>query len=192
MLFAGILFLVPETYHKVLLKKKAEVKRKETGNDQWYAPIEKINRTVTQTVIHSICVPFKLLFLEPMCLLLCLYSAILLGIVYLFFGAFPLVFRGNHDFRLWQSGLTFAGIGIGMLVGCCTDPLWHKNYLRLVRKLEVTSGQKVIKPEPEFRLPPAFAGAFLCPIGLLWFGWTTYQGVHWMVPILGSGIFGAG
>lgn len=28
-------------------------------------------------------------------------------------------------------------------------------------------------------------------IGLLWFGWTTYSSVHWIVPIIGSSIFGA-
>jgi hypothetical protein len=161
-LFASVVFCVPETFHKVLLKNKAQQKRKDTGVDQWYAPIEKMDRTVIQTLIRSCYVPFKLLFLEPMCMLLCLYSALLLGILYLFFGAFPLVFRVNHDFELWQVGLTFCGLGVGMIVGVMTDPWWHKNYSRLVR------------------------------IGLFWFGWTTYRGVHWMVPIVGSAFFGGG
>jgi hypothetical protein len=190
-LFASVVFCVPETFHKVLLKNKAQQKRKDTGVDQWYAPIEKMDRTVIQTLIRSCYVPFKLLFLEPMCMLLCLYSALLLGILYLFFGAFPLVFRVNHDFELWQVGLTFCGLGVGMIVGVMTDPWWHKNYSRLVRKQEEAAGQN-IKPEPEFRLPPAMAGAILVPIGLFWFGWTTYRGVHWMVPIVGSAFFGGG
>jgi hypothetical protein len=46
--------------------------------------------------------------------------------------------------------------------------------------------------EPEFRLPPAIVGAPLVTIGLFWFGWTTYPWVHWILPIIGSGIFGAG
>ncbi|KAL9062386.1 MAG: hypothetical protein Q9157_008966 [Trypethelium eluteriae] len=107
---ALILFFVPETYHPVLLRKKAQKLRKETGNDAW---------------------PFQLLALEPMCLNLCLLSAILLGILYLFFGAFALVFENNHGFNLWQTGLTFMGIFVGMVIGICCDPLWHRNYQRL-------------------------------------------------------------
>lgn len=184
--------MVPETYGKVLLKQRAQRRRKETGNDEWYAPIERMNRTIAQSVVRSCSVPFKLLFWEPMCLLLCLYSALLLGIVYLFFGAFPLVFRVNHGFRLYHDGLTFLGLGIGMSLGVLTNPFRKKHYLRLVRDLEEKTGQKGIQPEPEFRLPAAKVGGVLVPIGIFWFGWTTYPSVHWIVPIIGSGVFGFG
>ena len=127
-----------------------------------------------------------------MCLLLCIYSAILLGILYLFFDAFGLVFSHNHDFELWQVGLTFIGIGVGMVLGMATNPFWHKNYLRLVANQEKAAGSVKQKPEPEFRLPPAMLGAVLCVTGLFWFGWTTYRSVHWIVPIIGSGFFGLG
>ncbi|KAH8773952.1 hypothetical protein BGZ57DRAFT_894086 [Hyaloscypha finlandica] len=40
-----------------------------------------------------------MLVLEPICLNLCLHSAVLLGILYLFFGAFHLVFATNHGFK---------------------------------------------------------------------------------------------
>lgn len=46
--------------------------------------------------------------------------------------------------------------------------------------------------EPEFRLPPAIAGAPLVTFGLLFFGWTTYSSIPWIVPIVGSAFFGAG
>lgn len=66
--------------------------------------------------------PLQMLILEPMCLNLCLHSAVLLGILYLFFGAFPLVFAANHDFNLWQVGLTFFGMAMGILCGITTTP----------------------------------------------------------------------
>ncbi len=191
-LTAAVILVVPETYPKVLLKRKAASKRKESGNERWWAPIEKNDASVLHTVLHSCVTPCKLLILEPMCLLLCLYSAILLGIVYLFFGAFPLVFQANHGFQLYQVGLSFCGLGVGMIVGVLTNPFWHKNHARLVAKYEEETGQKGVKPPPEFRLPPAMPGAFLVPIGLFWFGWTTYSSVHWVVPIIGSGVFGTG
>lgn len=65
-----------------------------------------------------------LLTLEPMCLNLCLFSALLLGVVYLFFGAFEIVFKNNHGFEPWQIGLTFVGLLSGMFAGMATDPWW--------------------------------------------------------------------
>jgi len=43
------------------------------------------------------------------------------------------VFKTNHNFNEWQTGLTFLGIFVGMVVGVSLDPLWRKNYMRLVR-----------------------------------------------------------
>lgn len=43
-----------------------------------------------------------------MCLNLCIFSALLLGVLYLWFGAFELVFQNNHDFELWQVGMTYV------------------------------------------------------------------------------------
>ena len=58
-----------------------------------------------------------------MCLCLCLFCAVLLGIVYLFFGAFINVFKGNHGFNEWQVGLSFLGITVGMLLAAFADPM---------------------------------------------------------------------
>ncbi|KAI4231727.1 MAG: hypothetical protein L6R40_007648 [Gallowayella cf. fulva] len=139
----------------------------------------------------SIYRPFLLLTFEPMCLNLCLFSALLLGVLYLFFGAFEVVFEENHQFSLWQVGLTFLGLLVGIMIAVGSDPIWHRNYVRLVRNREVNGGEKG-GTEPEFRLPPAIAGGILVPIGLFWFGWTTSSSVHWIVPIMGSTVFGAG
>ena len=146
-LWVAIIFLVPETYHPVLLKRKAEKLRKETGDPNYKAPMEKLDKSILKTVLWSCVRPFQLLALEPMCLLLCMESAVLLGILYLFFGAFPLIFENHHGFSESQTGLTFLSIMIGMLIGISCDPLWRRNYMRLVRN---NGG----KSEPEFRLPP--------------------------------------
>jgi len=190
-MLALVTFFVPETYHPVLLRNKARRLRAETGDERWHAPIEVMDRSITQTIIRSIYRPFLLLTLEPMCLNLCLFSAILLGVLYLFFGAFNIVFMNNHSFELWQVGLSFLGIFVGMIVGLATDPWWHRNYLRLVNQREKNGGEPG-GAEPEYRLPPAIGGALLVPIGLFWFGWTSYSSIHWIVPIIGSAVFGMG
>ena len=84
-----------------------------------------------------------------MCTSLCLLSAVLLGVLYLFFGvclgdvsfrlglkalilhqAFPLVFGNNHGFNLWQTGLTFLGLFVGNVIGVSCDPFWRRNCRR--------------------------------------------------------------
>ncbi|KUL81440.1 hypothetical protein ZTR_09543 [Talaromyces verruculosus] len=189
--FALILFFVPETYHPVLLRHKAQKLRDETGDKRWEAPIEKINLSILKIIMYSFLRPLQLLFLEPMCFLLCLFSAILLGILYLFFGAFPLVFGVNHGFTLSETGMTFLGILTGMLLGISTEPLWRRNYERLVNRREDATGETE-GSHPEYRLPPAIAGGCVVPVGLFLFGWTTYGSIHWVAPIIGAAIFGIG
>lgn len=190
-LLLAIVLLVPETYHPILVKEKAKKLRKETGDDRWRAPSEKVDKSVAKAVGHALLRPFELLFFEPMCLNLCVYTAMLLGILYLFFGAFPLVFRNTHGFNLWQVGLSFLGIGIGMILAIATDPVWYRIRLNLMAKLSKETGVEGAS-EPEFRLPGVIVGAFLVPGGIFMFGWSTYPWVHWIVPIIGSAIFGAG
>lgn len=174
-----IVLIVPETYAPVLLRRKAQRLRAETGDTKWQAPIEKMNRSIPETVSLFCIRPFQLLFFEPMVFNLCLLSAMLLGVLYLFFGAFPLIFEHNHDFTLSQTGLSFLGILIGEILGVASDPVWQKIGRNLIRKREMTGGEPG-GTEPEFRLPPTIFGAVAVTVGLFGFGWTTFRSVHWI------------
>lgn len=190
MMLIGISIFVPETYSPVVLRTKAQMKRKETGDERWKAKIEMTDKSVAQTVLKSLYRPFLLLFLDPMCFNLCLFTAILLGILYLFFGAFALVFRTIYGFNLWQIGLSFCGLLVGMFVAILSNPVWHNFYLHLLDRHEKLYGER--KSEPEYRLPPTIVGSWFCVVGLFGFGWTIYPSIHWMVPQVFSGIFGCG
>lgn len=173
---ALIVLLVPETYFPVLLRRKAQRLRKETGDAKWKADIEKIDRTISKTVMWSFIRPFQLLTREPMVLNLCLLSALLLGILYVFFGAFPLIFEHNHGFKLYQVGLSFLGLFVGEVLGILSDFFWQQNNRRLMKKREAAGGEPG-GTEPEFRLPPTIFGAVMVTIGLFGFGWTTFSSV---------------
>jgi hypothetical protein len=62
------------------------------------------------------------------------------------------------------------GLVVGMLVAVAVMPFFRKNYIRLVatwrKEMGDVKGTKAMRPEPEFRLPPAILGAVLVPIGL--------------------------
>jgi len=45
---------------------------------------------------------------------------------------------------------------------------------------------------PEQRLPPAIIGSVFIPVCLFWFGWSSKENVHWIVPIIASALFPMG
>ena len=61
---------------------------------------------------------------------------------------------------------------------------------RKYRRDAAASGGGVAPPEA--RLPMGKYGAIACPVGLLLFGLTSFQRVHWIVPIIFSSGFGMG
>ncbi|KAG8742569.1 hypothetical protein FRC12_015334 [Ceratobasidium sp. 428] len=118
--------LVPETYEPVLRVKKARRLRKTTGEQRWWAPLEKSNRSITRSIVVSCYKPFEILAFEPMALLLDIWCALLLGILYLCFTAFPTIFGTNHGFNTQCVGLSFLGIGFGMVIALATQPFWNR------------------------------------------------------------------
>jgi hypothetical protein len=53
-------------------------------------------------------------------------NALILGILYLAFQAFPIIFEGVHRFNMQMTGLTFIGIGLGMFSAISTQPYWNR------------------------------------------------------------------
>lgn len=185
--FACLLLFVPETYQPVLLKWKAQKLRKTTGDSRYYAPIEKQNQynTLPQAILTSCYVPFKLLALDRMALLLDLWNALILGILYLAFQAFPIIFEEGHGFSVQMTGLTFLGIGVGMFIALLTQPFWNGRF-------RAAAARHNGDPPPEVRLVMGQVGAVLVPVSLYWLAFTTYPHVHWIVPIIASVPFGTG
>lgn len=187
MLWILCVVFMKETYAPVLLKRRAQQETNRAG-----LSVSVTADSVRGALLTSLQRPFLLLALEPMCLCLCVYTAIMIGTLYLFFGAFPLVFAHAYGFNLWQVGLTFLGQLIGTIVGAFLDPFWRWNLQRLVRNYRSHTASDSDEFLPEFRLPPAILGAPLITIGLFWFGWSSNPEVHWIMPIIGSAFFGLG
>ncbi|KAH7129000.1 major facilitator superfamily domain-containing protein [Dactylonectria macrodidyma] len=183
--------LMPETFHPLICISKAQKLRMETSDHHYRASAEKKSTACRRTTSLVLLRPFQLLFLEPMCLCLNIYSAILLGILYIFFGTLPQIFRTNHGMNLWQSGLIFLAIIVGMLLGVATSPIWVRIRSWLISRHQIETGVSK-RSEPEYRLPPMMAGGVLIPIGLFWFAWTTQESIHWIVPVLACLVFGLG
>jgi len=88
-----IVLLLPETYTKTLLETKARKLREETGNQKLYSASEVNAQSVVQLYKVSMSRPWRLLFFEPIVLLFSIYVALIYGILYLLFVAFPIIFE---------------------------------------------------------------------------------------------------
>ncbi|SMN18467.1 similar to Saccharomyces cerevisiae YHR048W YHK8 Presumed antiporter of the DHA1 family of multidrug resistance transporters [Maudiozyma saulgeensis] len=182
-----IIFTVPETYPPMLLINKAKRLRQETGDSNYRAPLETVREetSLVSAVLLSSRRPFALLFRDPMMGVLCFYTGFELAIIYLYFVAFPYIFESVYGFGVMGVACAYIGMMVGMIIGAFTSFYFQKSY---DAKVAANNG----KSTPEMRFEPLFYGAFLTPIGLMIFAWTCYPHVHWIGPIIGSGIFGTG
>jgi hypothetical protein len=114
--FVAIVFTLPETYAPIILLGKAKRLRKETGNENYYAPIEKIEAiSFAKRVNNVLAKPFVILIREPMLIAITIYMSFVYGCLYLLFEAYPIVFTEDHHFNAGISGLMFLPLPVGGL-----------------------------------------------------------------------------
>ncbi|MCJ1307591.1 hypothetical protein MMC25_001238 [Agyrium rufum] len=46
--------------------------------------------------------------------------------------------------------------------------------------------------KPEFRVPLMIPSAIFVPAGLFWYGWSAQANLHWIIPSIGTLLFGIG
>lgn len=183
-LVTGIIFLLPETYAPVLLQARAQRLEQITGNS--YRSISNSKKPLYKTLGTALSRPWLFLFGEPIVFLLCLYVAIIYGILYLQFAAYPIVFQQVRGWSEGIGGLSFLGILVGILAATA---YMFPVYFQYKRK---TLASPTGRLPPEERLQSAFVGAIALPIGLFWFAWTNSPSIHWISSIAAGVPFGFG
>ena len=179
------LLLLKESYSVVILERKSERMRKETGNQDLVSALHD-GLTRKDHFTHAILRPMRMLLLSPIVMLLSIYTAFLFGYLYLFVTTFPRVFTGQYHFSVNSSGLAYIGLGVGCFFGLI---MAGKGSDVVYKKLESKNGAE---GKPEFRLPLLVISAPLVAIAFFWYGWSAEAKVHWIVPIIGTAFFGMG
>ncbi|KAJ6136737.1 hypothetical protein N7497_012441 [Penicillium chrysogenum] len=185
-LWLCIIFLLPETYAPVLLRRRAEkmsaltgkVYRSQLDIDRGPAPMGKTLKTALSR-------PWVLLFCEPIVLLFSIYMAIIYGTLYMLFAAYPIVFQEVRGWSEGVGGLAFLGILVGMVMAVMYT--FPENF-RYAKKCSQTTDRLA----PELRLPPSMVGGIALPVGLFWFAWTNSPNIHWMASVAAGAPFGFG
>ncbi|KAG9525679.1 MFS general substrate transporter, partial [Aureobasidium melanogenum] len=179
---ALLLFLLEETYPPVILVNKAAELRRRTKNWGIHAKQEEIEINLRELIEKNLGRPMRMLFTEPIVLLLSIYMAFVYGLLYLFLTFYPIVFQRVHGMSPGVGGLPYFGMILGEF------------FAGLYIVIDVPSYNRKLKannniPIPEWRLPPVIIGGVLFGVGLLWFGWTGYrEDIPWIAPTL-SGLF---
>ncbi|KAF5664593.1 multidrug resistance [Fusarium circinatum] len=184
-LFVCLVVLVPETYAPVILEKKAKKLRKQTGDGSYIAEHELAQHTFGEIAQIYLARPLRLLATEPIVTLFAIYAAVLYGLLYMFFVAYPIVFEEGKGYSPGIAGLMFLPITGGIFVGLAGAPFVNRHYNKL-------RAQHTGLPPPELRLIPMIWGCWLVPIGVFIFAWTSYDELTWVGPCLAGLPIGIG
>ncbi|VEU22363.1 DEKNAAC103608 [Brettanomyces naardenensis] len=179
--------LMPETYKPVLMagrmrKRGIKIKR---------LPLSQFLRNVVFTTLLR---PMEMLVVEPIVLVLSIYTSFIFAVLFGFFEAYPIIFRGIYHMQLGVSGLPFLGCGVGLLIGSMVYILvfgfiffkkWPDGYVGMKDK----DGNH-IPLTPEHTLLCCKFGSMTLAPALFWLAWSSRPDVHYMVPVASGVLFG--
>ena len=178
LIMAGAVYLamflyLPETYQPKLLRDKQRAQ----GN-----MLERIN--IISELSINLTRPWTMLFHKPILFSLSLYMALIYGILYLDFTAYPFVYGDSRHWSSGIAGLSFLGIAVGMAIATLSSGYINRIHGHYVHKLG--------GPHPGARLPHLIVLSWLIPLGLFWFAWTALPPIHWISGIIAGIPFGLG
>ncbi|RDW70534.1 uncharacterized protein DSM5745_08045 [Aspergillus mulundensis] len=192
-----IFFFFKETRGSVLLSRKAHAinryyeqlegaghygvlmgGEKELRRIRWKVESDEQRASLAQMISISVYRPFHMLVTEPVVFFFSLWVSFSWAVLYLQFGSIPLVFKTNHGFNVEQTGAVFTSMCVGALVITVISIYQEK----------IANRFNLLPPTPEARLYFVCFEAALMPIGLFWFGWSSFSHVHWIVPSIAIGV----
>ncbi|CAG7920446.1 unnamed protein product [Penicillium olsonii] len=148
-----------------------------TRRIRWKVRSDEERGSILQMLSYSSLRPFRLLFTEPVVFFFSIWVSFSWGILFLQFIALPLVYSTNHNFNVEQTGAIFSAVSIGALIATPLS-IFQERFARQFGNRFKT---------PEGRLYFTCVQSILMPIGMFWFGWTSFQSVPWIVPTLAVG-----
>ncbi|KAF4556524.1 Efflux pump-like protein 2 [Elsinoe fawcettii] len=176
-----VVLLLPETYFPVLEEKLRE--REHEGER-----VEGRIGMVAQKVGGSLKRPFLMMVKEPLLSLTSLYLALVYALQYMFFQAYPVIFRGIYGLQIDEIGLSYIPIMFGVVVAFGIFSWFGWYHERALAAGKPWAGVPELR-----RLPLACFGGPLLPIALLIQGFTARDSVHPAIPMVVPGVlFGIG
>ncbi|QUC16503.1 uncharacterized protein UV8b_00744 [Ustilaginoidea virens] len=191
LIYAGLTFLMllflPETYHPVLLSKRARSLRQKGHPPNAVAAHDLGAVDIYQLVSKVLARPLRMLFFEPIVAATCAYLAFVYAIFYMSFQAFPIIFLRQYDLSPGVTGLCYLPIGAGACLSMACVWCWDSYVAR-----EAARNASWTRSDEYRRVPLATIGGPLFVVSLFWLGYTSRPSISFMAPMLAGLPFGMG
>jgi MFS family permease len=171
-----------ESFAPVLLRRRAEKLRQDTGDSRYHAELEKreSGRSTAWKIGRSLSRPFRLLMFHPIIQVEAILEGINYGLLYFALASFSTLYVTAYDESISTSGLHYIAICIGEVLGSqICGPLMDYLFKRLTSR----DGEAQV---PEVRIPLMLPSALLTPIGFLLYGWAAKYHLFWLVLDIGA------
>ncbi|OJD30032.1 mfs multidrug transporter [Diplodia corticola] len=178
-----------ETHAEVIIRRKTLGLQKSLRSPGLQSAYEagkgrKAPKTAKAQLSQGLVRPWQMLLRSPLLPITCLPVGFISGLLYILLTTTSEFFQEVYGWSLEAAGLAYLGLGGGSAIGfvffATTSDLIT---VRLTKKNSNTY-------TPEMRLVTSFLPALFIPISFFWYGWSTYEGNHWIVPILSLAPFG--
>ncbi|RDW94931.1 hypothetical protein BP5796_00694 [Coleophoma crateriformis] len=177
--FAIIMCFVPETLPRLVIAKEAAKAQTVDPDD---AAILRAKVNVWKELRFVATMTFKIMFTEPIVLLMGIYNGFAYGILFLYLDGVYDVFAINNGLSIIGADLTYLNFVVGVIVMFCFVPVQTWFYSR-DRKKHGTN-------RPEARFITSLVTVWLFPITLLWFAFTSDGSVSYWSPVVAGGVLG--
>lgn len=166
---------MPETYGREILRTRIHYKRQGI-----VLPCAESGVTIRQMARITILEPLKMAMSDPLVIMISLYLGLVFAVVFQFFVAVPTVLNLVYGFDLKQQGLAFLSAVGGTILGSLSSILLE------ILTINTNRGRKYAI---ENRLIPAMVGSLLSAGALFWIAYTAKPTVHYIIPIIGTGVY---
>lgn len=166
---------MPETYGREILRTRIRYNRSGIR-----LPCAQSGVTISEMARITFLTPLKMLFAEPLVILITLYLGLNFAVLFQWFISVPAALNAAYGFDVKQAGLAFlsalSGVVLAMVSSSSLEALFSK---------PAKHGMDSI----EKRLIPAMFGSFFVTGSLFWVAFTAKPTFHYLIPICGTAFY---
>ncbi|KAH8799685.1 caffeine resistance protein [Xylogone sp. PMI_703] len=166
-------FCFHESYGALILRRRAQRLRKQTGNTRYYTESERRDseRSTIALFARTLTRPARLLMFHPIIQAFSLLEGFGYGLLYITLSTFSDLWMNRYHQSVEISGLHYIACSLGEVAASqIGGPLMDYFYQRRHEQ----------NPAPETRILLMFPGIVTSWIGMLAYGWMAQYKVHWI------------
>lgn len=188
-LFPIYYFFFQESRGSVIMQTRMQNLQVTMPLQKRHALARKTFNKLPKKIYDSVRRPFKMFFTEPVVFIFTLWSAFMIGTVYLFTQSTETVFVTLYGWTTSEAGYVQASVVFGEIVGWTGTLVSAKLHSASASHNREVPGT----PIPEARLYVSILASFLGVTGGMFvYAWASYSGFPWIAPAIGLVMVGCG